>query len=288
MEVEKCWIKKLKKSPPPKKLNISAFLTKLVYKFNKACHNSDMENHKSFNGFTLAEVLITLGIIGIVAALTLPTLITNYQKKRAVTQLKATYSILSQAFEMAKSDYGDMTYWDTGSYYGQTSDSTKLYTSFAEKYFVPYIKPVKNYGVTSFKNIGYDGIYYLNKTKDNNALGGQRYIVSLANGSIIAISLDGHCDQSSTDSNGNWVCDTGWYYTSIYMIVDINGLQRPNTEGKDIFVMNVNSNKFGFYNYSNTANDRNWLLNACSENSTENRHCGRLIQYDGWEIKYKW
>ena len=38
-------------------------------------------------GFTLAEVLITLGIIGVVAALTLPSLITNYRKKQTVAQL---------------------------------------------------------------------------------------------------------------------------------------------------------------------------------------------------------
>lgn len=246
-----------------------------------------MKNHNNFNGFTLAEVLITLGIIGIVAALTLPTLITNYQKKRAVTQLKATYSILSQAFEMAKSDYGDMTYWDTGSYYGQTSDSATLFTSFAEKYFVPYIKPIKNYGLTSFKNIGYDALYNLNKTKDNNTLKANKYIVSLANGSIIAISLDGHCDNPSTDSNGKWSCD-GWYYTNVYMVADINGLQRPNTYGKDLFVMKVTSDKFGFYSYSNSENNRDTLLRFCSENSTENRQCGRLIQYDGWEINYPW
>ena len=47
--------------------------------------------------FTLAEILITLGVIGIVAAITMPTLIQNHKKKVAVTQLKATYSILSQA-----------------------------------------------------------------------------------------------------------------------------------------------------------------------------------------------
>ena len=41
--------------------------------------------------FTLAEVLITLGIIGIVAAMTLPTLIGKYQKKQTVTQLKKAY-----------------------------------------------------------------------------------------------------------------------------------------------------------------------------------------------------
>ena len=46
--------------------------------------------------FTLAEVLITLGIIGIVAAMTLPTLIGKYQKKQTVTQLKKSYTEISQ------------------------------------------------------------------------------------------------------------------------------------------------------------------------------------------------
>ena len=220
--------------------------------------------------------------------MTMPNLVTNFQKKRAVTQLKATYSILSQAFERAKSDYGDMTNWDTGSYYGQSSNEDELFKSFTEKYFIPYVKPIKNYGITTFKKIGYDGLYYLNKTTDDSTLKGKKYIIALANGAIIGFSLDGHCDEPSTDSEGNWVCDSGWYFTHIYIVADINGIQNPNTLGKDIFAMKVESNKFGFYSYSNTQNDREWLLKACSKDSTENRHCGRLIQYDSWEINYPW
>ena len=62
--------------------------------------------------FTLAEVLITLGIIGVVAAMTMPSLINNYQKKQTVTQLKKVYSELAQAAEMAKLEYGDPSLWD--------------------------------------------------------------------------------------------------------------------------------------------------------------------------------
>lgn len=40
------------------------------------------------NGFTLAEILITLGIIGVVAALTMPALIANYQKQEILSRLK--------------------------------------------------------------------------------------------------------------------------------------------------------------------------------------------------------
>ena len=61
--------------------------------------------------FTLAEVLITLGIIGVVAAMTLPTLISNYQAKQRVTQLKKVYSVLNQAYLRVKEKYGSVESW---------------------------------------------------------------------------------------------------------------------------------------------------------------------------------
>ena len=49
------------------------------------------------HGFTLAEVLVTLGIIGVVSAMTLPTLVKNHQRQVYVTQLQKVYNELSQA-----------------------------------------------------------------------------------------------------------------------------------------------------------------------------------------------
>ena len=60
------------------------------------------------SGFTLAEVLITLGIIGVVAALTLPNLITQYQKNATVQGLKVAYSLLSQAVQKSISENGEI------------------------------------------------------------------------------------------------------------------------------------------------------------------------------------
>ena len=243
-----------------------------------------MHHFKRF-GFTLAEVLITLGIIGVVAAMTMPSLIANYQKKRAVTQLKATYSILSQAFERAKADYGDMSYWGLDSIYGQTSGEEGIVKNVIETYFLPYIKPLKNYGVTTFTNLGYWPIYNLDKSIDTIVLGQDRYFITLTNGTIVGFSLDGHCDEEGTDENGNWVCNSQWYFTIVYIIVDINGKQGPNTFGKDIFVMKLSNNKFGFYSYDV---NKKQLEKYCTKGSSENRQCGALIQADGWEIKYDW
>lgn len=56
-------------------------------------------------GFTLAEVLITLGIIGVVAAMTIPTLIQNTNSVRFATQFKKDISTLSQAALMSQAQY---------------------------------------------------------------------------------------------------------------------------------------------------------------------------------------
>lgn len=66
---------------------------------------------KLYQAFTLAEVLITLGIIGIVAALTIPTLVSTYQEKVLVTQFQEVYSQLSQAYINAAKDNGTADTW---------------------------------------------------------------------------------------------------------------------------------------------------------------------------------
>ena len=56
--------------------------------------------------FTLAEVLITLGIIGVVAAMTIPTLIANTNSAKYRSQFKKTISTLSQAARLNQANYG--------------------------------------------------------------------------------------------------------------------------------------------------------------------------------------
>ena len=87
--------------------------------------------------FTLAEVLITLGIIGVVAAMTIPTLISKTQKKEAVTRLKGAYSQIAQAIRMSEADNGDISNWDF-------SD-----INWFETYLINYIKYQKD----SFKDV---------------------------------------------------------------------------------------------------------------------------------------
>ena len=74
-------------------------------------------------GFTLAEVLITLGIIGVIAAVTMPALIENHQKKATAVKLARFYSIMSQAVLRWQSDDGiipdDFYFEDTSGTYAE-------------------------------------------------------------------------------------------------------------------------------------------------------------------------
>jgi len=66
------------------------------------------------SAFTLAEILITLAVIGIVAALTIPALVSKYTEKATVTKVKKTYSLLQNAFQLAIIENGYPDEWNIG------------------------------------------------------------------------------------------------------------------------------------------------------------------------------
>ena len=89
--------------------------------------------------FTLAEVLITLAIIGVVAAMTLPTLITKYRKQQTVAHLKKVYTSLNQAMRLSEAEFGPYEHWSTG-YAGKDTVVKEYY----EKYWYPRFKILKS------------------------------------------------------------------------------------------------------------------------------------------------
>lgn len=101
--------------------------------------------------FTLAEVLITLGIIGVVAAMTLPTLVQRYKEQETVTRVKKFYSGFSQAYMQAVMDNGTIDNWgltdsvietDDGGNNIHSEESLENYDKFLEK-MKPYLKNIR-------------------------------------------------------------------------------------------------------------------------------------------------
>ena len=79
-----------------------------------------------FRGFTLAEVLITLGIIGVVASMTIPTLMTNISNRQFETGAKKTEATLIQALMMMKANQALMGHETTENFVGELQRYLKI------------------------------------------------------------------------------------------------------------------------------------------------------------------
>ena len=188
-----------------------------------SCNDAKQLNEKDFSlltshfsrkraAFTLAEVLITLGIIGIVAAITIPGLITKYEKKVAVDRVKKVYSILQNATTFSIQDNGPVLSWDW---------SLSAY-DFLQKYYFPYLKVIKSCS---------------RHTEDKKPMCVYPSGLVSANGKSIVMSYDA----------GFTIADGVTFYYASYpwkgiFIFDINGRKKPNRTGRDLFAFRLYGN----------------------------------------------
>lgn len=193
-------------------------------------------------GFTLAEVLITLGIIGVVAILTIPAIISNYQDQAAVVQLKKSFSALSQAFAAAKVDYGEIQDWCPAASYPLQRHAASCAGAIMSKYF----KIATNCTTGNGQGCIYTSEYkFLNG--DIGTLGintNIAYKMLLTNGSAVIIE-----PQTDWTVGGIWEFD---------VLVDINGPKPPNRLGYDLFdfgIFGSNYTSFPFYSSGETILD---------------------------------
>ena len=150
------------------------------------------------NGFTLAEVLITLAIIGVVATMTLPALMTNTAEQQAKTALKKGINTLTEAAQMNQAidgfDYASLTSAD------KDATAQSLYGLLARRTSVDY---------------GKSGLGKLPDSAGN-------YVVFLRDGSAISFKND-----QKTDEEAAALKDDNLVY-GIPVLYDTNGLKGPN------------------------------------------------------------
>lgn len=188
---------------------------------------------KKWVGFTLAEVLITLGIIGVVAAFTLPTLIHAYQEKVIVHSLAEVYSILNQAYKMSSDDNGPISAWDL------SSNQDEARAQIIEK-LAPYMK---SYSICDNKNT---------KCKDHQMpvdMNGKdtnvSYTYNMILGNTIKINIDNTGSQTSSIAEKD--CDAGCYatsggaggYAAHLIMVNVTGKDNKPMWGKDLFLFAI-------------------------------------------------
>lgn len=166
------------------------------------------KNYRKITGFTLAEVLVTLGIIGVVAAMTIPTLLNNINDSQYKTAYRKAYSALSQAFLSAKQNGDIIPLTGTYSSQGMETDFAALQNQF---------KVIK-----SCASSGTEGCW------DTT---GEQWRGEL-------FSTQGFIDSSGM----TWKLrnkDTANVVPVI--LVDTNGFKKPNVYGKDRFPLLLNN-----------------------------------------------
>ena len=176
-------------------------------------------------GFTLAEVLITLGIIGVVAAITIPNLMTEIKAKKLKTQFTKSYSVVQQAIRLMEADdvstdfrtYANATRHRTLAKYMTNvticSDNTGGNTVKTPAGCHSFYSGDEYKFLSTNRNIG-DGIY-----NDGQLL--------LPDGALVFFD---DCPISE-----------GWQGCMI--MIDINGLAKPNRLGYDFFAFEAQEGK---------------------------------------------
>ncbi len=188
-------------------------------------------------GFTLAEVLITLGIIGVVAAMTIPTLVADYQAKSWSTSASVFERKLEEALKVMNTQQTLAGYTTTEDFVNElkkhikiikTCNNDKLDECFPKEFLWGSPEPELE-DITLFTNstkLRFESPYYNMQT---NTVG-----IQFANGVAGVLAYNPNCKQ---DPYSNSITGTD----CISMIYDTSGFKSPNQSGKDI--RSINSNR---------------------------------------------
>ena len=250
------------------------------------------------NGFTLAEVLITLGIVGVVASMTLPTLNNNVQKQTYEAGAKKAFNIVSNAVSVYMVDQGVDDLSETP--LRNNADGLK---AFVNKYFRVATDCGANYSSDSNASCFSKELYSLDRSNTNN-LSAQNcaYVVTVSDGMAFCfenratksrdtgkttsiMNFDGTTSEKpiyenvSTDASRNF---------PLAIEVDINGSSGPNVVGRDVFYMLVASNGQVVSPTTNCDVSTQEKRDKCVAyySKTASPMPIGLLQYYGWKMKY--
>ena len=219
-------------------------------------------------GFTLAEVLVTLAIIGVVAAMTVPTLMQNYQKKSYVTQLHKVYNEFQQAMTQYMTERNALNLREAG------INSQTAMNDFVTTHFKVVNSCLTAETTPCFENpANYKKISGAVANAFDNEEG---MMFTLASGASIR----------------PWYANRGANF--IIMVVDTNGMQGPNIYGRDFFDMciDVNGNIDGCVlpapaSFPLSSDVRDTAFNSsCLGNGAGIQGCFGKILNDNWEMNY--
>lgn len=201
------------------------------------------------NGFTLSEVLITLVILGVIAAITIPTLIANYRREATSAKLKKFYSTLHQVSYRAKSDGKDWIYWaeESNPISDAINGTAGVSKGFAEYYLTPYLNKIA--------------------AVENDSAG--NLLVFLTDGTKFLV-YHSECLHFIFDVNGEKKPNERG--RDIFDFLFCSHHSKNNVQKTGVIIP---------YLYGNISS-REEALEKCKESPV---YCSGLLSFDGWEFK---
>lgn len=247
-------------------------------------------------GFTLAEGLIAMAIVGVIAALTIPGIVANYQTQSYLTGLKKAYADLQQNLSIMQADNyrikrlnasmlarGYVGFGNTG----KTIDET------AGQFLKTYYKINRDCG-TDTQPCFADAYGSIDGDGDENFSCSNGYSVLLPDSTAICI-VPARTERLPNTCYPSGIClevINTRFYPNATVYIDVNGPDLPNIGGRDMFTFNIYED-FSIDNispvtikYNDATAERNELFDNNCKTSTTGVGCFGKILNDNWQMNY--
>lgn len=224
----------------------------------------NFETRKNYTGFTLAEVLITLGIIGIVAAMTIPALLNITQGKELEAGFKKSYSVLSQAVQRMQYEEGLSGDWEK---------------EFAARTFLPVFRKY----LLNYVTCNGDRCVDADTTVEGDAFKRVSTYKTYNKSQNVTLEWFDEGQMIMADGMFLMVNNSGSQENNLVLTVDVNGInKKPNAWGHDLFSFQIKAGKL--YPMGHPKTTTNWGSLPCDPKSSA-RHNGIGCSYKAFQDK---
>jgi prepilin-type N-terminal cleavage/methylation domain-containing protein len=247
--------------------------------------------------FTLAEVLIVLGIVGVVSALTIPSLVHNYKKRLIETRLVKIVKTINEMFRYIENDEGNIEYWN----YVSSSDNNYVKSiNFAQKTVMKYLK---NASVCTNDKTRQCMMTVTRADNTTQKPFPYYYKVVLPDGTAFAIILDGGIPSyPAVNGYGTVYIDLGISKNTMYNGVDffVYKLIKGPKDGRAMLASNNNaSNRINVWSpylpkcgdsLAGSTGVKTSLLERCADPTLDDwqgylqTYCAAVIECNNWKI----
>ncbi len=179
---------------------------------------------KKQNAFTLTEVLVTLSIVGVISAMTVPTLMSKYQKEAQTVQIRKASQEFANAIDMYITAEGK-----------NSLAATRIFDDGGLEDFIDSNLKVTKECAANDTSCFASNYRSIDNTK-NSAMSCTEKSYVLANSAVICVTVTDDDPVEMPDGSHAWLVGAPW----MKIIMDTNGQDKPNIGGRDMFTFYIN------------------------------------------------